>query len=196
MIIIIIIIIFLILPECVFPLFCLFLPVSLLPLQHFAHPFPTNSCSLPLLLLLSSANSPPLISRSLVAPPHFLLFPSLYLCCCSPVPLSVSITERRLALFFFFFLSFIAFLPDNSPVLTGWSYYPLYGTSMLRGFYEILVPVDKMMELLSAVIPSRITASVGKYTTPWIIDRAVAALLLTNSWPVLKGPQNPEEYIG
>lgn len=46
---------------------------------------------------------------------------------------------------------------------------------MLRGFYEILVPVDKMMELLSAVIPSRITASVGKYTTPWIIDRAVAA---------------------
>lgn len=97
---------------------------------------------------------------------------------------------------FFFFLSFIAFLPDNSPVLTGWSYYPLYGTSMLRGFYEILVPVDKMMELLSAVIPSRITASVGKYTTPWIIDRVVAALLLTNSWPVLKGPHNPEEYIG
>lgn len=65
---------------------------------------------------------------------------------------------------------------------------------MLRGFYEILVPVDKMMELLSAVIPSRITASVGKYTMPWIIDRAVAALLLTNSWPVVKGAHNPEEY--
>lgn len=95
---------------------------------------------------------------------------------------------------FFFPPSFITFLPDNSPVLTGWSYYPLYGTSMLRGFYEILVPVDKMMELVSAVIPSRITASVGKYTMPWIIDRAVAALLLTNSWPVVKGAHNPEEY--
>lgn len=117
-------------PECAFvidPLFCRF-PVSLPPLQHFAHPFPTNSCShlLLLLLLLSSANSPPLISRSLVAPPHFLLFPSLHLHRCSPVPLSVTITERRLALFFFFFPpSFIAFLPDNSPVLTGWSYCPL-----------------------------------------------------------------------
>lgn len=65
---------------------------------------------------------------------------------------------------------------------------------MLGGFYEILVPVDKMMELLSAVIPSCITASVGKYTTPWSIDRAVAALLLTNSWPVLKGAHNPEKY--
>lgn len=66
---------------------------------------------------------------------------------------------------------------------------------MLRGFYEILVPVDKMMELQSAVIPSRITASVGKYATLWIIDRAVAALLLTNSWPLLKGAHNPEEYL-
>lgn len=169
-----------------------FVLVSATPI--FCSSFSTNSCSLLLLLLLSSANSPPLISRSLVAPPHFLLFPSLYLHRPSPMPLSVSITERQLALFFFF-LSFIAFLPDNSPVLTGWSYYPLYGTSMLRGFYEILVPVDKMMELLSAVIPSHITASVGKYTTLWIIDRAVAALLLTNSWPVLKGPHNPEEYI-
>lgn len=57
---------------------------------------------------------------------------------------------------------------------------------MLRALYEILVPVDKMMELVSAVIPSRIMASVGKYTMPWIIDRAVSALLLTNSWPGLK----------
>lgn len=65
---------------------------------------------------------------------------------------------------------------------------------MLRGFYEILVPVDKMMELLSAVIPRRITASVGKYTMLWIIDGGVAALLLTNSWPVLKGAHNPQEY--
>lgn len=35
--------------------------------------------------------------------------------------------------------------------------------------------------------PSRIMASVGKYTMPWIIDRAISALLLTNSWPGLKG---------
>ncbi len=51
------------------------------------------------------------------------------------------------------FAGFIAPLPDNSPVLTGWSYYPLYEMSMLRALYEILVPVDKMMELVSAVIP-------------------------------------------
>lgn len=48
---------------------------------------------------------------------------------------------------------FIAPLPDNSPVLTGWSYYPLYEMSTLRALYEILVPMDKMMELVSAVIP-------------------------------------------
>lgn len=30
-------------------------------------------------------------------------------------------------------------------------------------------------------------ASVGKYTMPWIIDRAISALLLTNSWPGLRG---------
>lgn len=35
---------------------------------------------------------------------------------------------------------------------------------MLRGFYEILVPVDKMIELVRAVIPYRIMASVGKHT--------------------------------
>lgn len=81
------------------------------------------------------------------------------------------------------------------PVLTGWSYYPLYEMSMLRALYEILVPVDKMMELVSAVIHSCIMASVGKYTMPWIIDRAISALLLTNSWPVLKGARNPEEYL-
>lgn len=51
------------------------------------------------------------------------------------------------------FVRFIAPLPDNSPVLTGWSYYPLYEMSMLRGLYEILVPVDKMMVLVCAVIP-------------------------------------------
>lgn len=51
------------------------------------------------------------------------------------------------------FAGFIAPLPDNSPVLTGWSYYPLYEMSMLRALYEILVPMDKMMELVSAVIP-------------------------------------------
>lgn len=51
------------------------------------------------------------------------------------------------------FAGFSALLADNSPVLTGWSYYPLYERSMLRALYEILVPVDKMMELVSAVIP-------------------------------------------
>lgn len=51
------------------------------------------------------------------------------------------------------FCWFTAPLTDNSPVLTGWSYYPLYEKSMLRALYEILVPVDKMMELVSAVIP-------------------------------------------
>lgn len=43
--------------------------------------FPQNLVppTLLLLLLLSYASSPPLISCSLIAPPHFLLFPSLYL---------------------------------------------------------------------------------------------------------------------
>lgn len=48
---------------------------------------------------------------------------------------------------------FTAPLTDNSSVLTGWSYYPLYEMSMLKALYEILVPLDKMMELVSAVIP-------------------------------------------
>lgn len=141
--------------------------VSLLPLQHFAHLFPTNSPSFPtfLLFLLSFANSSSLISCSLIALSHFILFPSLYLHR-SSVPHSMTITQWQLALFFsfFFFFTFIGFLPDNFPVLTGWSYYPLYEMSMLRGFYEILVPVDKMMELVWAVIPYHIMASVGKYT--------------------------------
>lgn len=70
-------------------------------------------------------------------------------------------------------------------VLTGWSYYPLYEMSMLRALYEILLPADEMMELRQPVIQSFIIVSVGKYTMPWIIDRAISALLLTN----LKAPQ-------
>lgn len=57
--------------------------------------------------------------------------------------------------------------------------------SMLRALYEIPLPVDAMMELRRPVIPSFITVSAGKYTMPWIIDRAISALLLTN----LKAPQ-------
>lgn len=80
---------------------------------------------------------------------------------------------------------FIALLSDNSVVLTGQSYYPLYEMSVLRAVYEILVPVERKMELRQAVIQSGIIASVGKYTMPWIIDRAVSVLLLTN----LRAPQ-------
>ncbi|KAI4798489.1 hypothetical protein KUCAC02_022005 [Chaenocephalus aceratus] len=50
--------------------------------------------------------------------------------------------------------------PDNSPVLTGWSYYPLY--EMLRALYEILVPVDTMMELVSAVTPQPHNGIIGE----------------------------------
>lgn len=57
--------------------------------------------------------------------------------------------------------------------------------SVLRAVYEILVPVERKMELRQAVIQSSIIASVGKYTMPWIIDRAVSVLLLTN----LRAPQ-------
>lgn len=57
--------------------------------------------------------------------------------------------------------------------------------SVLRAVYEILVPPEKKMELRQAVIHSSIIASVGKYTMPWIIDRAVSVLLLTN----LRAPQ-------
>ncbi len=57
--------------------------------------------------------------------------------------------------------------------------------SVLRAVYEILVPVERKMELRQAVIQSGIIASVGKYTMPWIIDRAVSVLLLTN----LRAPQ-------
>lgn len=56
---------------------------------------------------------------------------------------------------------------------------------MLRAVYEILVPAEKKMELRQAVIHGSIIASVGKYTMPWIIDRAVSVLLLTN----LRAPQ-------
>jgi len=52
--------------------------------------------------------------------------------------------------------------------------------SVLKAVYEILVPVERKMELRQAVIQSGIIASVGKYTMPWIIDRAVSVLLLTN----------------
>lgn len=57
--------------------------------------------------------------------------------------------------------------------------------SVLKAVYEILVPVERKMELRQAVIQSGIIASVGKYTMPWIIDRAVSVLLLTN----LRAPQ-------
>lgn len=58
---------------------------------------------------------------------------------------------------------------------------------MLRALYEILLPVDAMMELRQPVIQSFIIVSVGKYTMPWIIDRAISALLLTNLKALQKG---------
>lgn len=67
---------------------------------------------------------------------------------------------------------------------------------MLRALYEILVPSDKMMELVSAVFPRRIMASVGKYTMPWIIDRAISALPADKFLARVEGPHNPEEYLG
>lgn len=103
-----------------------------------------------LFCLLSSTNSPPLISHcpspfptSLFSPLPPLTLP------CSLTSLDGHNTEEAVHLL----AGFVSPLPDNSPVLTGWSYYPLYEMSMLRGLYEILVPVDKMMELVSAVIP-------------------------------------------
>lgn len=58
---------------------------------------------------------------------------------------------------------------------------------MLRALYEILLPADAMMELRQPVIQSFIIVSVGKYTMPWIIDRAISALLLTNLKALQKG---------
>lgn len=58
---------------------------------------------------------------------------------------------------------------------------------MLKVLYEILLPVEEMMELRQAVIPSFIIVSVGKYTMPWIIDIPISALLLTNLKAAQKG---------
>lgn len=110
--------------------------------RHTTTPLPLTLYFSLLLCLLSSANSPPLISHARSLP--FSI--SYHSFCTSPLLwhlLSLSLSPA----------GFIASLPDNSPVLTGWSYYPLYEMSMLRALYEILVPVDKMMELVSAVIP-------------------------------------------
>lgn len=58
--------------------------------------------------------------------------------------------------------AFIALFSDNPALLTGCSYYALY--EMLKAVYEILLPVEGMMELKLAVIHNFIIAPVGKYT--------------------------------
>lgn len=124
-------------------------PLTLLP--------PLSAAALPLSLLPSlifCQLSPSYLTCSLIAPvyflpPCFLSLPLLW----HVSPFLLQLKDHITALAVPVFAGFIAPFLDNSPVLTGWSYYPLYEMSMLRALYEILVSVDKMMELASTVIP-------------------------------------------